>query len=59
VFPKLVTGNVEKLKFDPSKVQIIVPTPEYEREELNRDGAAPDARPGTESSDDLQKQFSK
>src|SRR5881628_400534 len=59
VFPGLVTGNVEKLKFDPSKVQIIVPTPEYEREELNREGAAPDAGPGTESSDDLQKQFSK
>jgi len=59
VFPGLVTGNVEKLKFDPSKVQIIVPTPEYEREELNREGAAPDAGPGTQSSDDLQKQFSK
>src|SRR5213076_2018407 len=59
VFPGLVTGNVEKLKFDPSKVQIIVPTPEYEREELNREGAAPGAGPGTESSDDLQKQFSK
>src|SRR2546425_201419 len=59
VFPGLVTSNVEKLKFDPSKVQIIVPTPEYEREELNREGAAPDAGPGTESSDDLQKQFSK
>src|SRR3989440_8906004 len=58
-FPGLVTGNVEKLKFDPSKVQIIVPTPEYEREELNREGAAPEASPGTESSDDLQKQFSK
>src|SRR5881628_975403 len=59
VFPGLVTGNVEKLKFDPSKVQIIVPTPEYEREELNRGGAAPGAGPGTDSSDDLQKQFSK
>src|SRR3989442_6902580 len=59
VFPGLVTGNVEKLKFDPSKVQIIVPTPEYEREELDREGAAPGASPGTESSDDLQKQFSK
>src|SRR6266478_1012573 len=59
VFPGLVTGNVEKLKFDPSKVQIIVPTPDYEREELNREGAAPDASPGAESSDDLQKQFSK
>src|SRR5256712_667442 len=46
VFPGLVTGNVQKLKFDPSKVQIIVPTPEYEREELNREGAA---GPGTES----------
>jgi len=58
-FPGLVTGNVEKLKFDPSKVQIIVPTPEYEREELNREGAAPGAGPGMDSSDDLQKQFSK
>src|SRR5438270_787089 len=56
VFPKLVTGNVEKLKFDPSKVQIIVPTPEYERDELNRE-AAPEGRPGADSSDDLQKQF--
>src|SRR5437899_1436785 len=55
VFPGLVTGNVEKLKFDPSKFQIIVPTPEYERDELNREGAGP----GTESSDDLQKRFSK
>ena len=58
VFPKLVTGNVEKLKFDPSKVQIIVPTPEYEGEELNREGA-PEGRPGADSSDDLQKRFSK
>src|SRR5216110_2218691 len=59
VFPGLVTGNVEKLKFAPSKVQIIVPTPEYEREQLNREGAASGASPGTDSSDDLQKQFSK
>jgi tripartite ATP-independent transporter DctM subunit len=33
-FPKLVTGNIEKLEVDPSKVQIIVPTPDYERQEL-------------------------
>jgi tripartite ATP-independent transporter DctM subunit len=35
-FPKLVTGNVEKIKFDPSKVQIIIPTPEYERQQLEQ-----------------------
>src|SRR3989441_872456 len=55
VFPGLVTGNVEKLKFDPSKVQIIVPTPEYEREELEQ-GRAPG---GGQENEDLQKQFGK
>jgi hypothetical protein len=33
-FPGLVTGNLEKLKVDPSKVQIFVPTPDYEEKEL-------------------------
>jgi len=48
VFPGLVTGNVEKLKFDPSKVADHRPTPEYDGE-LDREGAAPGASPGTES----------
>jgi tripartite ATP-independent transporter DctM subunit len=45
-FPKLVTGNVEKLKFDPSKVQIIVPTPEYERRELEQNTVPDFGAPG-------------
>ena len=40
-FPGLVTGNLERLKVDPSKVQIIVPTPDYERQELEQ-SAPPD-----------------
>ena len=35
-FPRLVTGNLEELKVDPSKVQIIVPTPDYEQQELEQ-----------------------
>jgi len=34
-FPKLVTGNIETLTFDPSKVQINIPTPEYEQKEID------------------------
>jgi tripartite ATP-independent transporter DctM subunit len=54
-FPQLVTGNVEKLKFDPSKVQIIVPAPDQQPER------APGAESGAPSqeNEDLQKQFSK
>jgi tripartite ATP-independent transporter DctM subunit len=48
-FPKLVTGNLEKLKVDPSKVQIFVPTPDYEEKELESapppDFGAPESAP--------------
>ncbi|HYA47579.1 MAG TPA: TRAP transporter large permease subunit [Burkholderiales bacterium] len=45
-FPSLVTGNLEKATFDPSKVQIIVPTPDYEQKELEN---APPPDFGTEA----------
>jgi tripartite ATP-independent transporter DctM subunit len=35
IFPKLVTGNLETMNFDPSKVQINIPTPEYEQKEID------------------------
>ena len=35
-FPQLVTGNLEKAKFDPSKVKIEIQTPDYEKQELNQ-----------------------
>src|SRR4051812_9940336 len=41
-FPQLVTGNVEKLKVDPSKVQINIPAPEYDRQQNEQPGG-PDA----------------
>jgi len=72
-FPGLVTGNLERSKIDPSKVQIIIP-PESEQ---TPDEAAPpdfgtpgDAEPATErkpgesatesrEGDDLEKLFKK
>ena len=61
-FPKLVTGNLEKLTVDPSKVKIEVPaeTPEEQREDTAPpDFGAPPAqqKPAPTSQDDLQKQF--
>jgi TRAP-type mannitol/chloroaromatic compound transport system permease large subunit len=59
MFPGLVTGNLEQVKIDPSKVQIEIPqeTPEEQQQET----APPDfgsAKPAPESpADDLQKQF--
>jgi tripartite ATP-independent transporter DctM subunit len=35
-WPQLVTGNLEKAKFDPSKIKIEVPTPDYERQEIQQ-----------------------
>src|SRR4051794_6077894 len=59
-FPQLVTGNVEKLKIDPSKVQINIPAPEYDRQQNEQPGG-PDVgrQPGSTESqqEDLQKQF--
>jgi GntP family gluconate:H+ symporter len=40
-FPKLVTGNIETIKFDPSKVQIILPTPDYEQRQIEQGTVAP------------------
>ena len=60
-FPKLVTGGIETKKIDPSKVQIIIPTPEYERpqieggmlpppdfgpQDMQEQGGAPGGKPG-------------
>jgi len=63
LFPGLVTGNVEKIKFDPSKVKIEIQTPDYERQQLEQ-SAPPDfgtppageaAKPG--NTDDVEKQL--
>src|SRR5690349_12489316 len=61
-FPRLVTGNLEKLTVDPSKVQIEVPaeTPQEEQQETAPpDFGAPPAeqKPAPSSGNDLQKQF--
>jgi tripartite ATP-independent transporter DctM subunit len=71
-FPRLVTGNIEKLAVDPSKVQIIVPTPDYERQELEQvpppefgapggasgaGKAAPEQDQGEKSGEELQNLF--
>jgi TRAP-type mannitol/chloroaromatic compound transport system permease large subunit len=66
-FPGMVTGNLEHTKIDPSKVQIIVPTPEYERQQLEHgdvpppDFGAPKEgdKPDSGEADDLEKQFRK
>ncbi|HET7197315.1 MAG TPA: TRAP transporter large permease subunit [Burkholderiales bacterium] len=59
-FPRLVTGNLDKLTVDPSKVKIeIQETPEERQEE--QQSAPPDFSGGQSSSpqDDLQKDFGK
>jgi TRAP-type mannitol/chloroaromatic compound transport system permease large subunit len=67
IFPKLVTGNLEKLAVDPSKVKIEVPveTPEQQQQEEAPPSFGPpsdSATPGKKSeesapADDLQKQL--
>jgi tripartite ATP-independent transporter DctM subunit len=62
-FPTLVTGGLDEKKIDPSKVQIIVPVPEYERQQLEREappdfsGGKPAAEPEKPASepDELEK----
>jgi tripartite ATP-independent transporter DctM subunit len=39
LFPGLVTGNIDKVTIDPSKIEITIPTPDYERQRL--DGGMP------------------
>jgi hypothetical protein len=34
-FPGLVTSNLERLTADPSKIEIEIPTPDYEHEQLD------------------------
>jgi tripartite ATP-independent transporter DctM subunit len=55
VFPQLVTGNVEHARFEPSKVQIDITRPEYEREG-GEQGGAEDSGAGR-SDEEIQKQF--
>ena len=71
-FPGLVTGNLEHLKVDPSKVQIILPQEQYQTEpppNFGQPGQEPqpgsqessppegDNEGGADSADDLQKQL--
>jgi tripartite ATP-independent transporter DctM subunit len=64
IFPGLVTGNLEKLTVDPSKVKIELPveTPEEEQQETAPPNfgpapAAPEKKSEGSPADDLQKQF--
>ena len=65
VFPQLVTGNLEHLKIDPSKVKIEIPveTPQQEQEETAPpnfgapSGGSPAPESNGQETDDLQKQF--
>jgi tripartite ATP-independent transporter DctM subunit len=66
LFPGLVTSNLEHTKIDPSKVQIIIPTPEYEQQQLDRGTVPPDFgapregdKPPSSEVDDLEKQYRK
>jgi TRAP-type mannitol/chloroaromatic compound transport system permease large subunit len=44
-FPGLVTSGLTRSKVDPSKVEILIPTPDFEREQQERDAAPPDFGP--------------
>ena len=41
-FPGLVTGNLDKSTVDPSRIQIEIPAPDHEREQMMRDADVPD-----------------
>ena len=43
-FPGLVTSGLKKSAVDPSKIEINIPAPEYEREQIERDADIPDFR---------------
>jgi tripartite ATP-independent transporter DctM subunit len=45
-FPGLVTSGLTKNTLDPSKVEILIPAPEFEREQRERDASPPDFGPG-------------
>ena len=44
-FPGLVTGNLHRSQVDPSKIEITIPTPDYEREQLERGAPSDPGRP--------------
>ena len=69
-FPVLVTGNLTRTTGDASKVEIKIPTPDYEREQLENGDTAPDfgtpkrdkggksePPPETNQAEDLEKLF--
>ncbi|HEY6720603.1 MAG TPA: hypothetical protein VI363_03105, partial [Burkholderiales bacterium] len=68
---KLVTGNLERSKIDPSKVQIIIPPDSEAPSEVPPDFSAPqgakagpegksgESSPENKDADELQKQFGK
>jgi tripartite ATP-independent transporter DctM subunit len=41
-FPGLVTGNLDKSTVDPSRIELEVPAPDFEREQMERDADVPD-----------------
>jgi tripartite ATP-independent transporter DctM subunit len=41
-FPGLVTGNLDKSAVDPSKIELEIPAPDHEREQIERDADVPD-----------------
>jgi hypothetical protein len=41
-FPGLVTGNLDKSTVDPSRMELEIPAPDYEREQMGRDADLPD-----------------
>jgi len=44
-FPGLVTSALKKSAVDPSKIEILIPAPEFEREQRERDATPPDFGP--------------
>jgi TRAP-type mannitol/chloroaromatic compound transport system permease large subunit len=41
-FPGLVTGNLDRSTVDPSRIELEIPAPDYEREQMERDADVPD-----------------
>jgi tripartite ATP-independent transporter DctM subunit len=44
-FPGMVTSALKKSAVDPSKIEILIPAPEFEREQQERDATPPDFGP--------------
>ena len=54
-FPGLVTGNLDRSTVDPSRIELEIPAPDYEREQLERDADVPDFGAPKPSKDDTAK----